>query len=283
MKYRNAAERLPAGLLEELQRHAPGELLYIPAMQRKPWGEGSGAKSHYARRNMEIRNKYYNGQADIPALSDAYYLSDDSVRKIIYQKGEAIMSTNEIDYNKYFWQNELVRLKSARLEEHTEPGHFASLFDSQQRFFNEGELELPWDEAKWKEVWENYVNSNRDASNWVLITIETLDGTKVGGGNIHCIDTRNGRFGLFIGVDPPYSGMGYELAAGRLLLDYAFNERRLHICCNYSFDGDDYGNAFYQGLGFKKEGVLRARAFHKGCFWDEIHYSLLAEEFNAQK
>jgi len=84
-------------------------------------------------------------------------------------------------------------------------------------------------------------------------------------------------------VDSPYSGMGYELAAGRLLLDYAFNERRLHICCNYSFDGDEYGNAFYQGLGFKKDGVLRARAFHQGRFWDEVHYSLLAEEFNAQK
>ena len=194
-------------------------------------------------------------------------------------------AANEIDYSKYFWQNELVRLKSAQLEEHTEPGHFASLFDSQQRFFNEGEQELPWDEAKWKSVWENYVSSNRDASSWVLVTIETLDGVKVGGGNIHCIDERNGRFGLFLGVDPPYRGMGYEQAAGRLLLDYAFNERRLYICCNFAYDGDDSdsGNKFYQSLGFKKDGVLRARVFHQGRYWDEIHYSLTAEEFNAGK
>jgi len=280
MKYRNAAERLPAGLLRELQRHAPGELLYIPAGQRKPWGEGTGAKSHYAQRNAEIRGQYHSRQADVPTLCDIYYLSDETVRKIIYQKGELAMSTNEIDFSGYFWQNELVRLKSSRADDPRMP---ESLYNSQQRFFNEGELELPWDEKKWKERWEIYVNSHKDGSSWVLISIETLDGIKVGGGNIHCIDARNGTFGLFCSVQPGHEGKGYEHAAGRLLLDYAFNERRLHICCNYSFDGDDYGNAFYQGLGFKKEGVLRARAFHQGRFWDEIHYSLLAEEFNAQK
>ena len=279
MKYCNAAERLPAQLLQELQRHAPGELLYIPAKQRQAWGEGSGAKTLYARRNAEIRGQYYDGQADVPALSDAYCLSDETVRKIIYTKGETSMNENEIDYSKYFWQNELVRLKSSRVDRPMP----VSVFNSQQRFFNEGEQELPWDEKKWQERWETYVNSNKDGSSWVLVTVEALDGTEVGGGNLHCIDARNGTFGLFISVLPGHEGKGYEHAAGRLLLDYAFNERRLHTCCNSSYVGDAYGNAFYEGLGFKKEGVLRARTFHQGHYWDEIHYSLLAEEFNAQK
>jgi len=278
MKYRNAAERLPAQLLQELQRHAPGELLYVPAKQRQPWGESTGAKTLYARRNAEIRGQYHGGQVDVPALCDAYCLSDETVRKIIYRKGESMMSTNEIDYSNYFWQNDLVRLKSSRADRPMPE----SVFNSQQRFFNEGEQELPWDEKKWQESWENYVNSNKDGSRWVLVAVEALDGTEVGGGNIHCIDERNGTFGLFISVQPGYEGKGYEHAAGRLLLDYAFNERRLHICCNFSYVGDAYGNAFYEGLGFQKEGVLRARAFHQGRYWDEIHYSLLAEEFNGK-
>jgi len=280
MKYRNAAERLPAQLLQELQRHAPGELLYIPAKQRQPWGEGTGAKALYALRNAEIRGQYFDGRADVPTLCDAYCLSDETVRKIIYTKGDSLMNADETDYSKYFWQNGLVRLKSSRADDPRMP---ESLFNSQQRFFNEGELELPWDEKKWQERWESYVNSNKDGSSWVLISIETLDGVKVGGGNLHCIDVRNGTFGLFCSVQPGQEGKGYEHAAGRLLLDYAFNERRLHICCNFSYVGDAYGNAFYEGLGFKKEGVLRARAFHQGRYWDEIHYSLTEEEFNAQK
>jgi len=278
MKYRNAAERLPAQLLQELQRHAPGELLYIPAKQRQPWGSATGASTLYARRNAEIRERYTSGLADIPALCDAYCLSDETVRKIIYQKGETSMATEEIDYSGYFWQNELVRLRSSRAD--GEEQMSARLFNTQSRFFSEGEVELPWDEKKWRESWENYVSSNKDGSSWVLIDVFNLDGVEVGGGNLHGIDERNGTFGLFISVKPGYEGKGYEHAAGRLLLDYAFNERRLHICCACSYVGDAYGNALYEGLGFKKEGVLRARTFHQGRYWDEIHYSLTAEEFN---
>ncbi|MCL2509243.1 MAG: hypothetical protein FWF05_08720 [Oscillospiraceae bacterium] len=51
MKYRNAAERLPACLLAELQRHAPGELLYVPAKQRQTWGE-----IHYSLTVEEFNN-----------------------------------------------------------------------------------------------------------------------------------------------------------------------------------------------------------------------------------
>ena len=49
-----------------------------------------------------------------------------------------------------------MRLKSSRLDRPMPEG----LLNSQQRFFNEGEQELPWDEKKWQERWENYVNSN---------------------------------------------------------------------------------------------------------------------------
>jgi len=278
MKYRKAAELLPAQLLQELQKHAAGQTLYIPAVQRKAWGEGTGAKMLYARRNAEIRRQYTHGTG-IDQLSESYFLSDDALRKIIYQKGDIGM--NEIDYSKYFWQNELVRLTSARPDQ-DDPGHYASLFESHQRFLNEGELELPWDAEKWKTAWGNFVSANQDSRKWVIMNIETHDGVRVGGGNLFGFDERNGRFGLFAGCDAQYAGKGYELAAARLLLDYAFNERRMHICCNYAFEGDDFGNNFYQALDFKKEGVLRARAFHQGRFWDENHYSLTAEEFNAQ-
>ena len=279
MKYRKAADLLPAQLLRELQRYAPGETLYIPAVRRQPWGSATGAKALYSRRNADIRSQYSLG-ACMDELGESYCLSEDAVRKIIYQKGDTGMTDNEIDYSGYFWQNELVRLRSSRADDPELPYR---LFNTQSRFFSEGEVELPWDEKKWRESWENYVNSNRSAQSWVLVEVDNLEGVHVGGGNLHGIDERNGTFGLFISVKPGHDGKGYEHAAGRLLLDYAFNERRLHICCAASYVGDKYGNALYEGLGFKKEGVLRARTFHQGRYWDEIHYSLLEEEFNAGK
>lgn len=113
MKYRNASERLPAQLVRELQMHAPGELLYIPAVSRRPWGESTGAKTLYTRRNAEIREKYLRGQP-VSFLSEAYCISDEAVRKIIYQRGKIAMSDKN---GGYYWQNELVRIRRSKPED----------------------------------------------------------------------------------------------------------------------------------------------------------------------
>ena len=279
MKYRNAAECLPAQLLQELRRHAAGQLLYVPAQQRQAWGSGTGADQFYARRNTEIRGKYFGGQTALPALCDEYCLSEEAVRTILYKKGEnAVKDSNTIDYSGYYWQDDLVRVRRARPDD----WKFHNLgYDSQNRFFTDCEQELPTSEDGWRESWENYIKSNQDNDKWICLAFETLDGEYVGGGNIHGIDERNGTFGIFIGAwdkDDRYS-----LAAARLMLDFAFNERRLHKCHNYFMEGDTQSIALFEKLGFQKEGVKRQEVFHQGRYWDEIHYGLLAEEFNAAK
>jgi len=276
MKYRNAAERLPAQLLQELQRHAPGELLYIPAKQRQPWGESTGAKTLYARRNAEIRGQYHGGQADVPALCDAYCLSDETVRRIIYQKGENTMGTNEIDYSKYFWQNDLVQVRRARTDDWKL--HYTG-YNSEERFFTDYEQELPLDETYRQARWEKYIASNEDNKEWVCLAFETLDGEYVGGGNLQGLDEHNGVFGMFLGAKE----QRYALAAARLMLDYAFNERRMNRCDTGFMEGDAVNMALFEALGFKKEGIKRQQVFHQGRYWDEHLYGLLAQEFNAGK
>ncbi len=84
MKYRNASDVLPDKVLREVQKYASGEALYIPAVgKRKKWGDGSGAKVFYRQRNEEIRLKYKQG-ATLEQLGEAYSLSEDTIRKIIY-------------------------------------------------------------------------------------------------------------------------------------------------------------------------------------------------------
>ncbi len=56
MKYKNAAEILPPGLLQEVQFYIEGELLYIPRSDTKQeWGALSGSKKFYSERNNQIR------------------------------------------------------------------------------------------------------------------------------------------------------------------------------------------------------------------------------------
>ena len=86
MKYRNASEILPDDLLKELQKYAPGEILYIPSdNDRKKWGAGSGARQFYEQRNEEIRHKYFHLKVSMDALCEEYNLSDETVRKILYK------------------------------------------------------------------------------------------------------------------------------------------------------------------------------------------------------
>lgn len=86
LKYRNAADILPDELLKEIQKYAPGEVLYIPSDKaRKKWGSDSGARIFYEQRNEEIRYKYFHLKLEIDAICDEYCLSAETVRKIIYK------------------------------------------------------------------------------------------------------------------------------------------------------------------------------------------------------
>lgn len=86
MKYENAADVLPEELLKEIQKYAAGKLLYIPSgEEKKAWGETSGYRETLQKRNLMIRNKYVSGMT-VSELADEYFLSLDSIKKIIYSK-----------------------------------------------------------------------------------------------------------------------------------------------------------------------------------------------------
>jgi len=86
MKYENASDLIPKELLREIQKYAAGKLLYIPSGdEKRAWGETSGYRDQLQRRNRMIRNKYAHGLT-VSELADEYFLSLDSIKKIIYLK-----------------------------------------------------------------------------------------------------------------------------------------------------------------------------------------------------
>ena len=88
MKYENARDILPAALFAELQRYAAGKLLYVPSPSaRRPWGFHTGYRRQLDERNGEIRKRYASG-ISAESLADEYFLTPETVRKIVYQKKE---------------------------------------------------------------------------------------------------------------------------------------------------------------------------------------------------
>ena len=84
MKYINAADVLPKGLLKEIQVYVKGDLHYVPSNNgQKRWGEKSGSRTYYLKRNNEMKMMYKGGKS-ISELSNLYGLAFDTVKKIIY-------------------------------------------------------------------------------------------------------------------------------------------------------------------------------------------------------
>lgn len=73
--------------MDEVQKYIQGEYLYIPKAEgsRKKWGEKSGTRRELSIRNDSIRDDFDNGLS-ITDLSIKYYLSESSIKKIIYIK-----------------------------------------------------------------------------------------------------------------------------------------------------------------------------------------------------
>lgn len=86
MKYRNASEVFPDELLQEIQKYATGELVYIPEKEKKrSWGSASGARIYYNQRNDEIRRKFRSEKRSMEELAEEYGLSVETIRRILYR------------------------------------------------------------------------------------------------------------------------------------------------------------------------------------------------------
>lgn len=86
MAYVNGKDVLPEYLLKEIQKYFKGGIIYIPEAKdsRREWGSRTNTRKELKLRNNEIKYKKANG-ATINELMEEYFLSYDSIKKIVYK------------------------------------------------------------------------------------------------------------------------------------------------------------------------------------------------------
>lgn len=183
----------------------------------------------------------------------------------------------KIDYQNYYWQNERVRLRAMEPEDWEE--HYYNCYDSEARRMLEYELELPPTLTKNKNEAEWFSNFNPETKR-LMFTIESLEGINVGAFNLNSIDEKNGTFSIGIQIGRDHRGQGYGTAAMKLLLDYAFNERRLNKFNVSVIEGNIGSASMMKKLGCKEEGVRREVIYTGGKYHDELLFGLTRNEFN---
>ncbi len=86
MGYKKGSEVLPVHLLKEIQKYIDGALIYIPKKSKKVgWGHLSGSRDSIDKRNNEIYRLYKQG-VSLDDLANMFYLSNETIKKIVYSK-----------------------------------------------------------------------------------------------------------------------------------------------------------------------------------------------------
>lgn len=98
------------------------------------------------------------------------------------------------------------------------------------------------------------------------------------------LDNKNGwgELGIVIGNEANH-GRGYGTEALELMIDFAFDQLRLHRVELVCWSFNTRGRHVYEKVGFVQEGVRREKRYRDGQFYDEICYGLLKEEWEERK
>jgi len=182
----------------------------------------------------------------------------------------------EIDFKNYYWQNELVRLRAVQPEDWEQ--HYLNMFDSKARRLLQDEIELPPTIDNEKMSAEGFSNFKNDTGR-LMFTIENLNGDNVGAFNLNSIDEKNGTFSIGMQIGQEHRGKGYGTAAMRILLKYAFFERRLNKMNNGTLEGNIASITMLKKLGCLQEGIRRQQVYTNGKYYDTILFGLTKEDF----
>lgn len=182
----------------------------------------------------------------------------------------------EINYTNYYWQDEVLRLRAIQAEDWE--GHYYNRFDSPARRLLECAVELPPTIAEAKKFSETFSDFS-SGNGRLMFTIENLKSENIGGINLNSIDERNGTFSIGIQIDQNYRGQGYGTRAVRILLKYAFFERRLNKFNDCVLEGNEASATMMKKLGCTQEGIRREEIYTNGKYHNLILYGLTKDEF----
>ena len=180
-------------------------------------------------------------------------------------------------YGNYYWQNAKVRLR-LWVPKDAEYNQLVDL-DSDGMALVHEEITLPPVKQR---IDENGISAKSDIAA-PAFSIENLDGEYVGHIHFNYINERHGTFSIGMINIRDQRGKGYGEAAIRLLLDYAFNERRLHKFNAYCLDVNKASVGLMKKLGCRQEGIVRDVVFMNGKYHNQFLFGMTEDEYRVQK
>ena len=124
--------------------------------------------------------------------------------------------------------------------------------------------------------WFDHLERTKDILRCIIAVLG--DRTAVGTVILSDIDQKNGTGHIHIKMSKEGRGKGYATDAVNTLVKYAFNELRLHCIYANILEYTDASVRLFEKCNFKRDGVLRARVFKNGKYFNMFTYSILLED-----
>ncbi len=179
----------------------------------------------------------------------------------------------------YYWQGEHIRLRPMHADD-------VALWLAEEqsdsetvRFLNAG-MDLPKSDQDARAFAERYAEFNHRHER-IMFSIETLAGELAGGINIHSMNQRNGAFETGTRIYRAFRGRGYGFEAKLIVLRYAFHELRFQKYNIRCLESNQPMIDHATRLGCQPEGRIRRHNYTDGRFYDDLHFGLTREEFDA--
>ena len=102
-------------------------------------------------------------------------------------------------------------------------------------------------------------------------------GERVGMVELNEIDWDRGRAEVAFWIAPEHQSAGHGRDALVPLIDYAFDQLRLHKLVAEAFASNEASTRLLESVGFEREGRLREEEYVDGEWIDVIRYGLLAD------
>jgi RimJ/RimL family protein N-acetyltransferase len=127
------------------------------------------------------------------------------------------------------------------------------------------------------------VRMRNSVSDMVLGIIRCDTGEHIGNVGLHGISAvhHHAEYGICLGEKSSW-GQGFGTSAGRLILDYGFNQRNLARIFLRVLGFNERGIRSYDKLGFALEGRQRRHVWVDGAYHDMVLMGLLRDEFNER-
>lgn len=119
-----------------------------------------------------------------------------------------------MDYSRYFWQGDRVRLRPLQPDDAEQC--FLDSLDSPSRQVLQLGIELPSSVEKWREFLTKYADC-KDVDGLIIFAIDDLDGNNVGGISFFARNRKNGTFSMGLVIARPHWRKGYAEDATRQL------------------------------------------------------------------